>query len=186
VFDFTENANWFDGFIPNFETHLKRFKDIPCHFLEIGSYEGRSAVWMLQNILTHPHSTLTCIDNNANNSIMKLYKNMEYFPNKVRIIQNTSTLALPSLIGQYLFEFIYIDGQHEGYVPLYDMVLAHELLHVNGIVAIDDYLAQNSVLYGRFDVRACFDAFWSVYSYCYQELLSNQAGYQKWLQKISC
>lgn len=32
------------------------------HLLEIGSYEGRSAVWFLENILTHPSSTITCID----------------------------------------------------------------------------------------------------------------------------
>lgn len=30
--------------------------------LEIGSFEGRSAVWFLQNVLTAPTATLTCID----------------------------------------------------------------------------------------------------------------------------
>ncbi len=30
--------------------------------LEIGTFEGRSAEWMLDNLLTHPESTLTVID----------------------------------------------------------------------------------------------------------------------------
>jgi len=33
-----------------------------ARFLEIGSYEGRSAVWFLEHILTGPGATLTCID----------------------------------------------------------------------------------------------------------------------------
>jgi Methyltransferase domain len=39
---------------------LKGKEDI--HLLEIGTYEGRSAIWFLENILTHPSSTITCID----------------------------------------------------------------------------------------------------------------------------
>ncbi len=30
--------------------------------LEIGVFEGRSTVWLLENILTHPSSTLTYVD----------------------------------------------------------------------------------------------------------------------------
>src|SRR5438034_34500 len=30
--------------------------------LEIGSYEGRSAVWLLEHVLTHSDSELTCVD----------------------------------------------------------------------------------------------------------------------------
>lgn len=30
--------------------------------LEIGSYEGRSAVWFLENILTHPTARIVCVD----------------------------------------------------------------------------------------------------------------------------
>ena len=31
-------------------------------YVEIGSFEGRSAVWLLENVLTHPTSRLHCID----------------------------------------------------------------------------------------------------------------------------
>ena len=32
------------------------------HVLEIGSWEGRSSAWLLEQLLTHPRSTLTAID----------------------------------------------------------------------------------------------------------------------------
>jgi hypothetical protein len=32
------------------------------HALEIGSFEGRSALWFLENILTHPAASITCVD----------------------------------------------------------------------------------------------------------------------------
>ena len=42
---------------------LGEFKGKPgINYLEIGTFEGRSALWMLENILTHPTSTLTIID----------------------------------------------------------------------------------------------------------------------------
>jgi hypothetical protein len=34
----------------------------PVNFLELGSYEGRSTVWMLESLLTHPQSHITCVD----------------------------------------------------------------------------------------------------------------------------
>ena len=42
---------------------LKDFKDKPnLRYLEIGVFEGRSLLWMLENILTHPSSAATAID----------------------------------------------------------------------------------------------------------------------------
>jgi predicted O-methyltransferase YrrM len=42
--------------------HLSQYRDKEAHYLEVGSNEGRSAIWMLQNILIHPRSTVTCVD----------------------------------------------------------------------------------------------------------------------------
>ena len=39
------------------------FRNQPdLNILEIGSWEGRSTCWLLNNILTHPSSQITCID----------------------------------------------------------------------------------------------------------------------------
>ena len=59
------STDWFtnQNRIPLWEKMLRPFKGKPdIHYLEVGVYEGRSAIWMLENILTHPSSTLTGID----------------------------------------------------------------------------------------------------------------------------
>src|SRR5262245_48354584 len=58
IFDF----DWFSRNIPSFEKHLAHLRGIPCRALEIGTHEGRSATWMLENILTHPEARIDCID----------------------------------------------------------------------------------------------------------------------------
>ena len=55
-------ADGFSSHIPNWERWLRPLAGQPTQVLEIGSYEGRSAVWLLQEILTHPESRLTCVD----------------------------------------------------------------------------------------------------------------------------
>src|SRR3989344_8187879 len=56
-------TDWFSKQIPVWENHLAHLKGKPdLRFLEIGSFEGRSACWLLKNILTHASAKLTCID----------------------------------------------------------------------------------------------------------------------------
>src|SRR3569832_159477 len=55
-----------DYFSPNIGQWSKdqaRFAGLPnLRFLEVGRFEGRSACWLLQNILTHESSRITCLD----------------------------------------------------------------------------------------------------------------------------
>ena len=59
-FNFT--ADWFCHNEWNFIKYLAHLIDTPCRILEIGCYEGRATVWMLENIATHPDATIKCID----------------------------------------------------------------------------------------------------------------------------
>ena len=60
-FHFTKD--YITPYIPFYKTHLAEFKGRPdVHFLEVGTYEGRTALWFLDNILTHPTSTMTIVD----------------------------------------------------------------------------------------------------------------------------
>lgn len=53
--------------IPFWETHLKHLGELEeIQVLEIGSYEGMSACWLLDLILTHPNDRLICIEENFN------------------------------------------------------------------------------------------------------------------------
>ena len=60
-FHFTKD--YITPYIPFYNAHLAEFKGKPdVHFLEVGTYEGRTALWFLDNILTHPTSTMTIVD----------------------------------------------------------------------------------------------------------------------------
>ena len=65
--NYTFTNDWFsedngEPVVREFDKFLSCYKDKPCKFLEIGSYEGMSAIWMLDNVLTHQDSRLWCID----------------------------------------------------------------------------------------------------------------------------
>jgi len=58
-------ANWFDSD----ESQKKDLCNIlpyktndEIHILEIGSYEGMSTVWFVENFLNNEKSTITCVD----------------------------------------------------------------------------------------------------------------------------
>ncbi|MGH8290016.1 MAG: class I SAM-dependent methyltransferase [Steroidobacteraceae bacterium] len=54
--------DWFSWKIPTFQKHLSHLKGKKCSILEIGTHEGRSASWLLENIATHEQSNLVCLD----------------------------------------------------------------------------------------------------------------------------
>lgn len=61
-YDFS-SEDWFTRNIPIWEVALASYKGrLDIHYLEIGAFEGRSGMWMLDNILTHPSSRMTVID----------------------------------------------------------------------------------------------------------------------------
>src|SRR3954452_7004174 len=61
---FTED--WFSGHVPHWERlffgELGWDPDAPRRLVEIGSFEGRSTLWFLENLLRHPDSRIVCID----------------------------------------------------------------------------------------------------------------------------
>src|SRR5947209_18253353 len=55
--------DFFSDNIGQWQKDLGRFAGCPdLAFLEIGSFEGKSTCWLLQNILTHETSRITCVD----------------------------------------------------------------------------------------------------------------------------
>ena len=57
---FTED--WLTYNIPLWDRLLNPLKEQKVSVLEIGVFEGRSTLWLLQNILTHPAARLTYVD----------------------------------------------------------------------------------------------------------------------------
>lgn len=150
-YNFTQD--WFSQFIPIWNKYLKHIKNkANKHILEIGSYEGKSTTWILDNLLTNKSSTITCIDSfqggfehkDMNIDMKQIEK--RFFENinksgkskQVKVIKRLSYKALRKLKLEY-FDVIYIDGSHLSKDVISDLVLSHPLLKKGGILICDDY-----------------------------------------------
>jgi predicted O-methyltransferase YrrM len=124
-----------------FQQQLESFQGRPVHFLEIGSYEGASAIWLFRNILTHPESTLTCIDNDKFKSRKNLEHNLEAAGVRSRAkFHWIDSQNLRSFVPDNHFDFVYVDGSHAAPNVLYDVVNAYLICKPGGLVGCDDYL----------------------------------------------
>ncbi len=150
------STDWFTPVIPVWENVLRPYRGRPgVRALEIGSYEGRSALWLLENILTHPSARLDCIDIfvgdpgleslgvNTDKVLDTFLHNISPHRERVRWMQGKSQLVLrgaafaPGAARRY--DIVYIDGWHEATAVLEDAVLTYRLLKVGGVLIFDDY-----------------------------------------------
>jgi glycosyltransferase involved in cell wall biosynthesis/SAM-dependent methyltransferase len=144
--------SWFIYNIPIWQQTLQHIKDLPnLNFLEIGSWEGQSTCWLLDNVLTHPTSKITCIDTFAGGiehrdleelSLIELRFDSNIkkanSADKVKKIVGYSQYCLRELpLNNY--DFIYIDGSHIASDVLEDIILSWRLLKEEGIIIFDDY-----------------------------------------------
>ncbi len=121
---------------------ISPLRDTPLVAIEIGSLEGRSALWWLDNLCTHPASKLYCIDPAIDPlCFRRLRKNLALHPrgSQVKVIQELSRVAL-SRLPEAMADFIYVDGSHEARDVLLDGLLALHLAKPGGLLVFDDYL----------------------------------------------
>lgn len=136
------STDWFSYNIPFWEEILSQFREKPyIHYLEIGVFEGMSAIWMLENILTHSTAELTCIDVFPGDLKERFFANLKTsgFADKVTTITGPSQIVLRN-VPFNSFDIIYIDGSHYADDVLADVVLCWPLLKDNGLLILDDYL----------------------------------------------
>lgn len=150
-------ADFFSGNIEAWKRDLARFAGRPgLEFLEIGSFEGASACWLLKNILTGEGSRLTCIDTfdfsgqgsyhlqDEGSESMWIEDRFDFnlrqtgSAHKVRKVVACSQEALRTLPFS-TYSFIYIDGSHKAANVLEDAILAWPLLKEGGLLTFDDY-----------------------------------------------
>ncbi len=202
------SSDWFTGNIPIWTEHLARFRGKPSlQFLEIGSFEGRSACWLLQNILTNPSSKLTCIDlfpskgqvseehrdifihsPTLRDAIPKNVSSEENFDHNIKALhaehrvikcKGDSKYVLRTLPSR-TYHCIYIDGSHRAPNVLRDMILCWDLLTDDGVMVLDDYLWQMFLDQPLKNPRMGIDAFLNVFQGQYTILHQE---YQILLQK---
>eukprot|EP00903_Cladosiphon_okamuranus_P016548 g15266.t1 len=152
-FEETGASNVFDKYLASL---VMSAADRPVNVLEIGSFEGGSALWIAEHLLLHPDSMLICIDLwtggadlevrtdiDSAGSEDRFRSNMARAPNSERVtaIKGDSLLSLSSLIaagGTSTFDAIYVDGAHTMHHVLADALLSFRMLKVGGFLIFDD------------------------------------------------
>jgi hypothetical protein len=112
------------------------------HFLEIGCYEGNSTCWWLDNILTHPTSSITCIDPFVAHADQERHFDFNIAAaraqDRVKKIKAFSFDTLRRL-PQRAFDLAYIDGSHLAIDVAQDALLTWPLLKPGALCLFDDY-----------------------------------------------
>jgi predicted O-methyltransferase YrrM len=128
-------SDWFSHNIPawsGFFGSIGWDRDAPKTIIEIGSYEGRASLWMLESLLGNEQSRLHCVDVFADqdqpNSYWHRFKanvlNSAHGA-KVEAHATTSFAFLNRLVAEGgKADFIYIDGSHRAADVLEDLVLS--------------------------------------------------------------
>jgi hypothetical protein len=181
-------AWWHKSRAKDWERELAPYKGREnLKYLEVGVFEGRSLLWMVENVLTHPTSTAVAID-----IFMDEYE-ATYDANivasgaakRVTKIKEPSRTALRKLPLDS-FDIIYIDGSHTADDVLADAVLSWDLLRVGGLVIFDDYgwagRPKGGALPPELLPRVPIDAF--ITSYRYEIELVTKRG-QVMLRKLA-
>jgi hypothetical protein len=144
-YDFTND--WFLQVVPVWEKAMEPFKGKPdIQYLEVGMYEGRSVVWMLENVLTHPTARVTGIDLFWDPTEFSPELKERFLANIKRAGGEDKTKTIVGFSQEELrklpldtYDIIYIDGSHMGPDVLEDAVLAYRLLKDGGMIIFDDY-----------------------------------------------
>lgn len=171
-------------------------------FLEVGTFEGRAACWLLQNILTDSSSELVCIDDFSwaleAPVVTGIFKNLfdvcgfagtasssEAFDNNIaaigaqdRVVKKVGkTRDELKKLGGDSFDMIYLDCASGAPEQLEDLALCWPLLKENGFLFIDDYGGPHEWEEG---VRRATDSFFSVFA---DEYECVESGFQFVVQK---
>ena len=164
-------------------------------FLEIGSFEGRSTVWIMENMM-QDGDEIHCVDTweggeeHSEEDMDSVYGR---FTHNMQLLQAKQALGLSVCMGtstqelahwlieepdQYPhFDFIYIDGSHQAHQVLRDAVNADAHLRAGGILAFDDYRWGSHL---RDTPAPAIDAFLRCFEGRYELL---DLGLQVWVRK---
>jgi predicted O-methyltransferase YrrM len=136
----------------------------PSRVLEIGSFEGASACFLIEHIAAQRSLELHCIDTwqgglehrpggHATADMAQVEQRFRANVRtalssaacavKVQVHRERSDLALVRLladVGHNYFDMVYVDGSHEAPDVLFDAVTSFKLLRVGGLLVFDDYL----------------------------------------------
>jgi predicted O-methyltransferase YrrM len=166
------------------------------NFLEIGSFEGRSAVWTVEKMM-EDGGEIYCIDTweggaehtseDMDGSELRFDQNIglvtgNYVERKVNKCKGLSTTWLPTLAHDDIkFDFIYIDGSHLAKDVLTDACMSWPLLKQNGFMVFDDYAWKPPGFKLLDRPKLAVDSFVNMFE---DELIVAHSGYQLIVRKV--
>lgn len=193
AYEFTQD--WFSWNEPTWEA---MFKDLTPRkkFLEIGCFEGRSTVWLIENALEkggsilsvdtfeggfeHSPDTMKGVKDRFQTNVEKAINSRQ----KVRadlMIGKSQNIMATLIHSGWECDFIYIDGSHSGPDVLSDAIMAYHLCRVGGMIAFDDYLwGHQADLIER--PKVAIDCFVNLFA---KKVKLICVGSQVWVRKIA-
>jgi len=150
-------TDWFTRHLPIWNPLLTATK--PKKILEIGSFEGRSTVFMINNATKYNDDVeIHCIDTwlgspehgdtdftqvearfdaNVKEAKQEVFENVTVIKHKGTSLEQLSKLVVEGHLST--FDWVLVDGSHLAADVLYDAIFAFKLARVGGIIVFDDY-----------------------------------------------
>ena len=165
------SQKWFLNNFEIFTFFLPKDKSLKFDYLEVGCYEGLSSFYVLSeyksvnafflDIWDIPNPNSKTLSHNFGLIEKAFDQNLSGFDFKK--MKNDSVISMRKLLKENVhFDFIYIDGSHNGEDILSDAIEAFKILKVNGLMFFDDFLQHddNRILQSYVGI----DKFLSLYS----------------------
>ena len=200
--------SWFQNSKPTWDLLIPNLN--PTTILEVGSYEGASTCYLIDNLSNSKNLEIHCVDTWEGgiehqiggsaiadmNLVEKRFLHntkisISNSVNKVNLIAHKgySDRQLSKIFtekGPGYFDFIYIDGSHQAPDVLCDAILGFKLLKKFGLIVFDDYLWSEDLSYGIDPIRSpklAIDSFTNIY--CRKIKILQAPLYQLYMQKLS-
>ncbi|KAG9014684.1 hypothetical protein FRB94_010531 [Tulasnella sp. JGI-2019a] len=195
-YHFTATQDWFSGNKPTWTSLFPLVTSPAPRVLEIGSWEGRSAVFVLETLCAQAGS-IVCIDHFdlmqtplGRERYQKVSHNLTVTGKPFRILDDFSVPALFLLLTEEMesstpgFDWIYIDGSHEADDTFLDGELAWRLARDGAILIFDDYRWDRELDTSRHHPKRGIDGFLALHAGEYETISGSKEGqYQMIIRK---